>query len=189
MKQLYCYDIKQRYYYNIKQRYGLPTRHAEQQKLYREAMSVKCATAESSIIQFPCQKCFLVVWPGQPVCVLNGPLLFSRIECQPVGGEMVHFSSVNWPIGSSRGKKDDSAEISREAFMSSSGMESNVHSFIMSIKHFLCQTCVAHLPRWLEGWFWRGCRGSLHARTTWVSSLEQVPLKWTDEHSLYLKRV
>ena len=58
--------------------------------------------------------------------------------------------------------RDESAEIPfqsflQEALVSSSGMDRDVHFFMLSIEHFLCRLRVAHPPRCPEGWFCRGC--------------------------------
>ena len=48
-------------------------------------------------------------------------------------------------------------------------------SLVLSIQQFYADRSVAQPPRCPEGWFWRGCRGVWHARTTRVSLSRQFP--------------
>ena len=51
-----------------------------------------------------------------------------------------------------------------------------VLSLRLSVQHFPCDHGVARPPRYPEGWFWRGCRGVCHAKTTQVPvSSSRVP--------------
>ena len=64
----------------------------------------------------------------------------------------------------------------QEALVSSSGMDRDVHSLMLSIQYcFSANHFVAHPPRYPEGWFWRGCRDVWHARAMQVSLSWRLP--------------
>ena len=82
---------------------------------------------------------------------------------------------VHW-----RDMRDDSAEILFQTFLQEAHLEQFAGAWTSILwccpsSISLCRSRIAHPPRCLEGWFWRGFHGVWHARTMQVSVSWQLP--------------